>query len=93
MLIACLLGFLAGCADDDYEPPPPPPAPPTGDVVEIAPGPNFEEDLKTALITAQPGQTIVLPEGEFEMSGGVILDVSNVTVQGKGQDKTVLDFG
>ena len=89
--MACIFGFLVGCADDDYEPPPAPPA--AGDIVEIAAGPNFENDLKTALITAEPGQTIVLPEGEFEMSGGVILDVSNVTVQGKGQDKTVLNFG
>ena len=89
LLMTSMLGMLLACADDDYEPPPPPP---TGDVVEIAASPNFENDLKTALINAEPGQTIVLPEGTFEMSSGMILDVSNVTVQGKGQDKTVLDF-
>ena len=90
LLVASLMGMLVACADDDYEPPP---TPPTGDVVEIAAGPNFEDDLKTALINAQPGQTILLPEGTFEMTGGMILDVSNVMVQGKGHEKTILDFG
>ena len=90
LLVASLMGMLVACADDNYEPPP---TPPTGDVVEIAAGPNFEDGLKTALINAQPGQTIILPEGTFEMTGGMILDVNNVMVQGKGHEKTILDFG
>jgi parallel beta-helix repeat protein len=70
----------------------PPTEPEDPNVIRIAAGPDFETDLKTALIEAQPGNIIVLPEGEFEMTGGLILDVSNVTVRGQGEAATVLNF-
>ena len=56
------------------------------------PGPNFEQDLKTALIEAQPGNLSELPEGEFEMTSGLILDVDNVVVIGQGEQLTLLNF-
>lgn len=67
-------------------------APVDPNIIEIEVGPNFETDLKTALIQAQPGNIIVLPEGEFALSGGLILDVSNVTIRGQGESATVLNY-
>ena len=72
--------------------PTPTPEPEDPNIVRIEAGPDFEMDLKTALIEAQPGNIIVLPEGEFDISGGLILDVSNVTVRGQGEAATVLNF-
>ena len=58
-----------------------PPEPEDTNVITIQPGENFETELKTALIEAQPGNIIVLPEGEFTMTTGLSLDVSNVTAR------------
>ncbi len=95
---ALLLGLavLAACSDggnnnnggNEFVPP----EPEDSNVINIQPGENFETELKTALIEAQPGNIIVLPEGEFTMNSGLSLDVSNVTVRGQGQAATVLNF-
>ena len=69
-----------------------PPEPEDPNIINIQAGENFETDLKTALIEAQPGNIIVLPEGEFSMTAGLILDVSNVIVRGQGEGATILDF-
>ena len=53
---------------------------------------NFAERLQTALITAAPGSVITMPEGTFNFSDGLSLDVKGVTLQGSGQGKTILDF-
>lgn len=53
---------------------------------------NFVTALQTALITAQEGDTVLLPEGSFSLADGLSLDVDRVTLQGAGQDKTVLSF-
>jgi parallel beta-helix repeat protein len=82
--------LLAGCSSDDDDDIAGPPTDPN--IIEIAAGPNFETDLKEALINAEPGNIIVLPAGEFTMKSGLILDVSNVTVRGEGEAATVLNF-
>src|SRR5690606_33653612 len=41
---------------------------------------------------AQPGQTIEFAEGTFHFTRGISLDVDNVTVRGKGMEKTILSF-
>jgi parallel beta-helix repeat protein len=58
----------------------------------ISPGANIQERLQEALILAQPGDTVELGEGVFELTMGVSLDVDDVTVKGAGMDKTVLSF-
>jgi parallel beta-helix repeat protein len=60
--------------------------------LNVAPGPGAQERLQTALIEAQPGDTIRLGAGRFELTDGLSLDVNNVTVRGAGADKTVLSF-
>lgn len=53
---------------------------------------DFGATLQAALIAAQPGDTILLPEGTFQLTDGLSLDVDGVTLRGAGQEKTVLDF-
>ncbi len=67
---------------------------------EVAPGlpkivsadGDFATNLQTALIEAKSGDTVRLPEGVFNLTTGLSLDVDGVTVLGAGQDKTILDF-
>jgi len=53
---------------------------------------DFATNLQTALIEARPGDTVRLPEGVFQLTTGLSLDVDGVTLLGAGQDKTILDF-
>ena len=61
-------------------------------VIDIAPGPNVQEQLQAALIDARPGDVVRLAPGRFELTDGLSLDVARVTVTGAGSDKTVLAF-
>ncbi|MCA6062958.1 parallel beta-helix domain-containing protein [Thalassolituus marinus] len=59
-------------------------------------------ELITALNTAQTGDTIVLPQGRYEISSELTFDgngslgqvgmVTDLTIRGAGMDKTILDF-
>lgn len=53
---------------------------------------DFGATLQAALIAAKPGETILMPEGVFQLTEGLSLDVDGVTLRGAGQEKTVLDF-
>lgn len=53
---------------------------------------DFGATLQAALIAAKPGETILLPEGTFQLTDGLSLDVDGVTLRGAGQAKTILDF-
>ncbi len=53
----------------------------------------FPEELLNALIMAEPGSVIEIPEGTFECDTPLSLSVDNVTVRGKGIDKSILLFG
>ena len=53
---------------------------------------DFAENLQLALIEAEPGDTIIMPEGTFAFTTGLSLDVDGVTLSGAGQDRTILDF-
>ncbi|WP_298019893.1 parallel beta-helix domain-containing protein [uncultured Parasphingopyxis sp.] len=55
-------------------------------------GPDAQERLQTALIEAEPGDTVQIGEGRFELTDGLSLDVDRVTVAGAGADATILDF-
>ncbi|MBY9066233.1 right-handed parallel beta-helix repeat-containing protein [Hyphomonas sp. WL0036] len=86
---AATLLALAGCSPKSTEPPAPGIA---GLPAPISAEGDFGATLQAALIAAQPGETIMLPEGTFQLSDGLSLDVSGVTLRGAGQEKTVLDF-
>lgn len=60
--------------------------------VPLAPGADAQRRLQRALINAQPGQTIELASGRFELTGTLSLDVAGVKLRGQGIDKTILDF-
>lgn len=64
----------------------------SGKVSKIEAGPEAHKAAQTALIKAKPGETIEFGEGKFEFTSTLSLDVSNVTLRGQGQDKTVLVF-
>jgi parallel beta-helix repeat protein len=54
---------------------------------------NDQKAIQTALINAQPGDTIFFEEGLFKLTGSLtLLDVDSVTLLGKGMDKTIFDF-
>ncbi len=52
----------------------------------------FQKELQTRFINAEPGDVIEIPEGFYELSRGLSLNVSGVTIRGAGMDKTVLSF-
>ncbi len=60
--------------------------------IAVEPGTGAQERLQTALIDAQPGDTVQLSAGKFALTEGLSLDVAGVTVAGAGMDKTVLSF-
>jgi len=60
--------------------------------IDVAPGPDAQERVQTALIDAKPGDVVRLAAGRFDLTDGLSLDVANVTVEGAGAGKTVLAF-
>jgi parallel beta-helix repeat protein len=62
-------------------------------IVRIEAGENFQSRLLEALISAQPGDIVEIPEGVFNLTSALSLDVDSVTIRGQGHDKTILDFG
>lgn len=63
--------------------------------IEIAASENFESDLLTAMLTADPGTIIQLPAGAFSMRGEISTQTDSIRLRGAGMDDdggTVLDF-
>lgn len=59
----------------------------------IAPGDDDQKLVQTALINAQDGDTLFFDEGTFRFTQGLSLEgINNVTLKGKGQDKTIFSF-
>lgn len=58
----------------------------------VMPGPNANEELIEALILAEPGDTVTIAAGRYNLVDGLSLDVDEVTVRGEGADRTVLSF-
>lgn len=53
----------------------------------------FEKQLQEKFISAKEGDVIELPEGTYTLNRSLILDgIKNVTIRGKGKDKTILSF-
>ena len=54
---------------------------------------TFEKQLQEEFINAKEGDVIELPEGTFTLNRSLVLDkVKNITIRGKGKDKTILSF-
>jgi len=58
----------------------------------VAPGPDAQERIQTALLDAKPGDVVQLAAGRYELTDGLSLDVDDVTVTGAGPDATILSF-
>src|SRR5580698_6725410 len=58
----------------------------------IPAGPDFQKRAQEALSLAKPGAVIELPEGKLDLTATLSLSVENVTIRGKGMDKTILSF-
>ncbi len=53
---------------------------------------DYWTELQTALLSAQAGDVISIPEGTFEFNRSLSLSVDGVTIRGAGMDKTILSF-
>ncbi|HRE43472.1 MAG TPA: parallel beta-helix domain-containing protein [Terricaulis sp.] len=58
----------------------------------VAPGPEAQTELQRALIEAQPGDTVQLDRGRYELTQGLSLAVDRVTIRGQGEARTILSF-
>ena len=61
------------------------PAPAPGDA-------GFARLLQQKLLDARPGDVIEVPEGTFRFDRSLSLRVDNVTLRGRGMDKSILSF-
>ena len=62
------------------------------DVVTFSPGPDAQKKILEELILAEAGTIFEFEEGTFEFTDGLSLTVDNVTIRGRGMDKTILSF-
>ncbi|MCF1437976.1 MAG: right-handed parallel beta-helix repeat-containing protein, partial [Shewanella sp.] len=106
---------ISGCGTDDNpatenpiqdnpapDTPTSPPAPSfPKDAIQVEAGDNLTTRIQEALINAQSGDVIVLPEGNFKIQSTLLFDgdvdgdgvfAKNITIKGYGMDKTILDF-
>lgn len=60
--------------------------------IAVTPGENASERLTEALILAEPGDSILLSAGRYDLTDGLSLDVDDVTVRGAGSNRTILSF-
>jgi len=52
-----------------------------------------QESLQERLITAEPGETILIESGTYEFSRPLsLMNIENVTIKGSGMDETILSF-
>ena len=61
-------------------------------VTTIEAGEDAQKKAQTALIDAKPGEVIEFGEGTFEFDSTLSCDVSDITIRGQGEDKTILSF-
>jgi len=77
-LMLCMPVLLGACSRNE-------PAPPESDN-------DFQQALLTQLITARPGDVVTIPAGRHEITRGLSLNVSGVTIRGEGMDRSILSF-
>lgn len=55
--------------------------------------PNYEKDIQTMFIFAEPGDTIHLGEGTFSIKGSLSMEgKEDIVIAGNGMEKTILSF-
>ena len=74
----CIVALTAACSRTE--------PPVNGQVSE------FQNDLIHRLVMAAPGDVITIPAGVHEISRGLSLNVSGVTIRGEGMDLSILSF-
>jgi parallel beta-helix repeat protein len=52
----------------------------------------YEDELRLALETAQPGDVILVPEGTHVLTRSLTLNTDGVTIRGAGMDRSILSF-
>ncbi len=62
-------------------------------VWEIPATDKLEQEAQEALLLAEAGDTVLLPEGRFAMNSELSMINPSVTLKGRGIDKTVLLYG
>tara|TARA_Y100001970_G_scaffold108715_1_gene135886 strand:+ start:3386 stop:4639 length:1254 start_codon:yes stop_codon:yes gene_type:complete len=62
------------------------------ETIVIAPSDNSQEQLQEALILANPGDIIQLTNGTYNLEDSLSLDIDQITIQGNGHERTVLNF-
>ncbi len=60
--------------------------------LDVPAGADAQERVQTALLDARPGDVVALGAGRFDLSDGLSLDISDVTVRGAGEGRTILSF-
>ena len=58
----------------------------------IEAGLNAHERLQEAMILMKDGDTLIIDSGNYIFEDSLSLDVNNVTIKGKGMNKTILNF-
>jgi len=58
----------------------------------VEPGADAQALLRGAFLQAQPGDTIRLERGRFELNAGLTLNTSDIEIRGEGEDRTILSF-
>lgn len=64
----------------------------TSNVITFEPAPDVQKRVLEELILAEPGAIFQFEEGVFHFTEGLSLTVANVTIRGRGMDKTILSF-
>ena len=59
---------------------------------KISPSDSAQDDIQSAMILAQEGDTISLAAGIYNLNHGLSLDVDNITLKGEGHKITILNF-
>jgi parallel beta-helix repeat protein len=61
-------------------------------VPAVKPDDDIYRRIQTDLIRAKPGDVVELPEGKFHLNRSLASTVDNITIRGKGMDRTILSF-
>ncbi|MFC1759223.1 parallel beta-helix domain-containing protein, partial [Planctomycetota bacterium] len=61
-------------------------------VITFEPGPGIQKQVQEELILAEPGTVFQFEEGVYNFTDGLSLTVEDVTIRGRGMDKTILSF-
>lgn len=96
MVAFCCLILLGGCGQQSFDEQPveatTSEVAAQSNIVTFQPGPDVQKRVMEELILAEPGTVFQFEEGTYEFTEGLSLTVENVTIRGRGMDKTILTF-